>query len=48
AIEEMKMEHEVRAQVDGTVGAVNVKAGQQVEAGAVLVVVEPVSEVESS
>jgi biotin carboxyl carrier protein len=34
----MKMEHVVRAAGDATVAAVSVEAGQQVEAGAVLVV----------
>jgi biotin carboxyl carrier protein len=35
----MKMEHAVRAPVDGTVDDVLVAAGQQVDDGAVLVVV---------
>jgi biotin carboxyl carrier protein len=41
-LEAMKMEHSVRAQADGTVTEVGVRAGQQVESGALLVVVEGV------
>jgi propionyl-CoA carboxylase alpha chain len=41
-LEAMKMEHAVRAQSDGTVAEVGVQAGQQVESGALLVVVEGV------
>jgi len=37
----MKMEHEVVAPEEGTVEEVRVEAGQQVEAGAVLVVLAP-------
>jgi propionyl-CoA carboxylase alpha chain len=36
----MKMEHTVAAPASGAVSEVRVQAGQQVEAGAVLVVVE--------
>jgi len=39
-LEAMKMEHTVAAPVDGTVAAVSVTAGQQVDAGTVLVVVD--------
>jgi biotin carboxyl carrier protein len=39
-LEAMKMEHTVAATSAGTVAEVKVSAGQQVEAGAVLVVVE--------
>ena len=42
SIEAMKMEHEIRASVDGIVSAIHVKPGQQVEAGTVLVVVDNV------
>jgi propionyl-CoA carboxylase alpha chain len=38
-LEAMKMEHPVRATADGTVSEVLVAAGQQVDSGAVLVVV---------
>jgi acetyl/propionyl-CoA carboxylase alpha subunit len=41
AIEAMKMEHEVRAVAGGTVSEVHVAAGEQVEAGRLLVVVDP-------
>jgi len=40
-IEAMKMEHEVRVSRSGTLRALHVKAGDQVEAGTVLAVVEP-------
>jgi propionyl-CoA carboxylase alpha chain len=40
AIEAMKMEHEVRAPTGGTVTEVHVTAGEQVEAGRLLVVVD--------
>jgi biotin carboxyl carrier protein len=39
-LEAMKMEHTVTAPTHGTVSAVKVQAGQQVDAGAVLVVVD--------
>ncbi|HLK45176.1 MAG TPA: biotin/lipoyl-containing protein, partial [Acidimicrobiales bacterium] len=42
-LEAMKMEHSIRAPHDGTVDAVLVKAGDQVEGGAVLVVVAPLA-----
>jgi len=38
-LEAMKMEHPVRATADGSVTEVLVAAGQQVDAGAVLIVV---------
>ncbi|WP_327071461.1 ATP-binding protein [Kitasatospora sp. NBC_01302] len=41
-LEAMKMEHQVTAPVDGTVTELRALAGQQVELGAVLAVVEPV------
>jgi propionyl-CoA carboxylase alpha chain len=37
-LEAMKMEHVVRAPADGVVEEVHVEAGQQVDAGALLVV----------
>ena len=40
-LEAMKMEHAVRAPAAGTVAEVAVAAREQVDAGAVLVVVEP-------
>ena len=40
AIEAMKMEHEVQAPADGTVTEVHVAAGEQVEAGRLLVVID--------
>ena len=40
-LEAMKMEHTVRAPFDGTVTDVRVGLGEQVDTGAVLVVVEP-------
>jgi biotin carboxyl carrier protein len=40
-VEAMKMEHRVTAPQAGTVTEVHVTAGQQVDADAVLVVVEP-------
>jgi propionyl-CoA carboxylase alpha chain len=45
-LEAMKMEHTVRAPFDGTVTEVRVALGEQVDTGAVLVVVEP-GEIES-
>jgi biotin carboxyl carrier protein len=39
-LEAMKMEHEVTAPHDGKISEVRVETGQQVEAGAVLVVIE--------
>jgi propionyl-CoA carboxylase alpha chain len=39
-LEAMKMEHTVAAPADGTVTTVGVTAGQQVDAGTVLVVVD--------
>jgi propionyl-CoA carboxylase alpha chain len=36
----MKMEHTVASPANGTVGEVRVQAGQQVDAGSVLVVVD--------
>ncbi|WP_165956828.1 acetyl/propionyl/methylcrotonyl-CoA carboxylase subunit alpha [Kribbella antibiotica] len=39
-LEAMKMEHTIAAPADGVVGELNVEAGQQVEVGAVLAVVE--------
>jgi biotin carboxyl carrier protein len=39
-LEAMKMEHALRAPHDGTVVEVDFDAGDQVEAGAILVVVE--------
>ena len=39
-LEAMKMEHEVRAPEDGVVREVPVEAGQQVDAGALLVILE--------
>jgi len=41
AIEAMKMEHEVKATTGGTVSEVHVEAGEQVQAGRLLVVVAP-------
>jgi biotin carboxyl carrier protein len=41
-LEAMKMEHAVKASMDGSVAQVAVSAGEQVEADAVLVVVTPV------
>jgi 3-methylcrotonyl-CoA carboxylase alpha subunit len=43
-LEAMKMEHSIRAPRDGTVESVLVKDGEQVERGAVLVVVVPSEE----
>ena len=40
-VESMKMEHPVRAPLTGTVAEILVRPGQQVETGAVLVVVTP-------
>ncbi len=40
-LEAMKMEHAVRAPAAGTVSSLPVVAGQQVDAGAVLAVVDP-------
>ena len=40
ALEAMKMENEIRATTPGTVAEVRVSAGQKVEQGQVLVVVE--------
>jgi propionyl-CoA carboxylase alpha chain len=42
-LEAMKMEHPVRAPGEGTVTELRVTAGSQVDAGDVLVVVEPVA-----
>ncbi len=43
-LEAMKMEHTLRAPHDGTVGEVDCSPGDQVEAGAVLVVIgDPVN-----
>ena len=41
-IEAMKMEHEITAPAAGTVSEIRVSAGEQVEAGAVLAVIEEV------
>jgi propionyl-CoA carboxylase alpha chain len=40
-LEAMKMEHPMRATEDGVVTEVRVTLGEQVEAGALLLVVEP-------
>ena len=40
-VEAMKMENELRAAGDGTVAAVHAREGESVEAGALLVVIEP-------
>ena len=40
-LEAMKMEHHMTAPFDGTVTEVRVTAGDQVENGAVLLVIEP-------
>ena len=40
-LEAMKMEHPMRASEDGVVGEVRVALGEQVESGALLLVVEP-------
>jgi biotin carboxyl carrier protein len=42
-MEAMKMEHSLRSPYSGTVTSVSCRPGDQVEAGAVLVVVEPPS-----
>ncbi len=42
-LEAMKMEHPMRAAEDGTVTAVHVEEGEQVEAGTLLLVVEPLA-----
>jgi propionyl-CoA carboxylase alpha chain len=40
ALEAMKMEHQIAAPADGVVAAVHVEKGQQVEAGAVLAIIQ--------
>jgi propionyl-CoA carboxylase alpha chain len=47
-LEAMKMEHSIRAPHDGVVGSVAVRVGQQVETGAMLVVVEEQTEGETT
>ena len=37
----MKMQHELLAEIDGTVSAVHAVAGSQVEANAVLIEIDP-------
>jgi biotin carboxyl carrier protein len=39
-VEAMKMENEVRSPITGKVTAIRIKAGEAVEAGAVLAIVE--------
>jgi propionyl-CoA carboxylase alpha chain len=46
-LEAMKMEHHVAAPDDGVVTELHVRVGQQVENGAVLLVLDPVGEEES-
>jgi propionyl-CoA carboxylase alpha chain len=46
-LEAMKMEHQVAASADGVVGEVRVSANQQVEAGQVLLVIEPAEKSET-
>ena len=43
-LEAMKMEHPMRARADGVVSEVRVTEGEQVEGGALLLVIEPASE----
>jgi biotin carboxyl carrier protein len=45
-LEAMKMEHPIAAPGDGVVGEVRVAVGDQVENGALLLVVEPAAEPE--
>jgi propionyl-CoA carboxylase alpha chain len=45
-LEAMKMEHHVAAPDDGVVTELHVRVGQQVENGAVLLVLDPVGEEE--
>jgi biotin carboxyl carrier protein len=44
----MKMEHEVVAPADGTVARIDVTAGEQVDAGHVLLQMEDTSQVEGT
>jgi biotin carboxyl carrier protein len=43
-LEAMKMEHPMRAREDGVVSEVRVTEGEQVEGGALLLVIEPAQE----
>ncbi|MFR9750635.1 acetyl/propionyl/methylcrotonyl-CoA carboxylase subunit alpha [Nocardia sp. 004] len=47
-LEAMKMEHVIAAPTAGVLSAINVTAGQQVDVGAVLAVVEPATEEEAT
>ena len=42
-MEAMKMEHSLTAPRDGTVAEITVRAGEQVEEGALLITLEPVA-----